>query len=76
MTSNQIILEINKMPLIEKFRLIELTIKSIKKETNKKLNLKEASKLLLNDYLNDSELTAFSALDYQDFYETKCNLVK
>jgi hypothetical protein len=30
-----------------------------------------AANLLYSDYANDKELTAFTALDYENFYETK-----
>ena len=37
----------------------------------KKERLRLAVELLLDDYLNDPELTAFSILDGEDFYEAK-----
>ena len=32
---------------------------------------RKAAELLLDDYLHDEELTAFTTLDGEDFYETK-----
>ena len=37
-------------------------------EERKKLNLEMAAKALLADYQGDSELTAFSSLDGEDFH--------
>ena len=34
----------------------------------KRKKLKQAARALLNDYENDPELTAFTALDREDFY--------
>jgi hypothetical protein len=71
MTATQVISEIKGMSLIDKIQIIEFAIKSIKKETSKKLNLSKAAMLLKEDYENDSELTIFSNLDSEDFYETR-----
>ena len=32
---------------------------------------KKAADVLLSDYKSDSDLTAFTNLDFEDFYETK-----
>ena len=71
MTSVQIITEINKLSLTERIRVIENTLKVIRQEAKRKANMKSAAKLLLDDYLNDKELTALTSLDFVDFYETK-----
>jgi hypothetical protein len=71
MTATQIVFEINKLAVSERIMVIENTLKSLRFETKDKLSMKKAAKLLLNDYLNDSELTAFTSLDYEDFYEAK-----
>ena len=55
----------------ERFRIIEDTLKSIQEETTQEKTLAEGAKALLSDYLGDDELTAFTALDMEDFYETK-----
>lgn len=36
-----------------------------------KTDMETAAKLLLNDYLHDEELTAFTALDAEPFHETR-----
>ena len=70
MEVKSIVQEINRLPLNKKFYLVEETIKSIKcEETNYQLEF--AADALYNDYVNDNELTAFTALDFEGFYEAK-----
>ena len=71
MTATQIVSEINKLTVSERILVIENTLKNLRFQSKETLSMKKAAKLLLNDYLNDSELTAFTSLDYVDFYETK-----
>ena len=71
MTATQIVSEINKLAVSERILIIESTLKNLRFQTKEKLSMKKSAKLMLNDYLNDSELTAFTSLDYEDFYETK-----
>ncbi|MBX2929477.1 MAG: hypothetical protein KF852_16725 [Saprospiraceae bacterium] len=48
----------------------EETIKSIKtEEMSRQMEL--AANELYGDYTNDKELTAFTSLDFEDFYETR-----
>jgi hypothetical protein len=70
METLELIQEIHLLPLTKRFFIVEETIKSIKKEEMKH-QMKIASTELYDDYLNDKELTAFSSLDYENFYETK-----
>ncbi|MDQ5930074.1 MAG: hypothetical protein QG594_1857 [Bacteroidota bacterium] len=70
MEAVQIIQEIQKLSLIKKFYVVEETLKAIKQqETTNQMDL--AVKLLYDDYTNNEELTAFTALDFESFYETK-----
>jgi len=69
MTTTAIIKEINKLPLTEKLLLVEKTLKSIRHE--KEHTLDHAVHSLLNDYKTDKELTAFTKLDTETFYETR-----
>lgn len=69
MTATAIIREINKLPLSEKLLLVEQTINAIKREQQQELL--QAVDLLYTDYTNDKELTAFTVLDTESFYETK-----
>ncbi len=70
MEVKSIVREINRLPLNKKFYVIEETIKSIKNEENKN-QLEFAANALYSDYTNDKELTAFTSLDFEDFYEAK-----
>lgn len=67
----QIIDEINRLPLTEKIRVVEIVLRNIRRETEKTPNLAEGANALKFDYENDAELTAFTALDAESFYEAK-----
>jgi hypothetical protein len=69
MTIASIIEEISKLPLPDKVLIVEKTLDSIRKE--EKLSLKDAANLLYNDYKTDSELTIFTQLDMEPFYEAR-----
>lgn len=58
MTATQIVSEINKLTVSERILVIENTLKNLRFQSEETLSMKKAAKLLLNDYLNDSELTA------------------
>ncbi len=70
MQTFEIIQEIHRLPLAKKFFVVEETIKSIKKEEMQH-QIELAVNELYVDYLNDRELTAFTSLDLENFYETK-----
>lgn len=69
MTTANIIDELDRLPLTDKLFVIEHTLKSIK--TEKEENTKAAVESLYDDYKSDKELTAFTALDTELFYETR-----
>ena len=71
MEAANIIKEIIKLPIIERMLIIENAMKSIREETAKERSLKEGAKALLSDYQTDKELTAFTSLDGEAFYEAK-----
>ena len=71
MKTVEIVREINKLNLNEKMLVIELVLKNIRLESDNKLSLAESAQTLLSDYDNDRELTAFTALDNEDFYEAQ-----
>ncbi|MDR0874519.1 MAG: hypothetical protein LBN27_13825 [Prevotellaceae bacterium] len=58
------------LPINERFTVVEQTLKSIKQEEFKN-KMELAAATLYSDYINDKELTAFTSLDYENFYETK-----
>ena len=66
----QIIKEIKSLPLSKRFYIVEETIKSIKnEEVSQQMEL--AVNELYNDYNTDKELTAFTSIDLEQFYETR-----
>jgi hypothetical protein len=72
MDTTQIINEISRLSLADKLYLMEMIVQSIRKETQPHdSDLEKAASLLLADYTEDKNLTAFTALDGEDFYETK-----
>lgn len=62
--------EIERLPTSKKIYVIEKTLHSIRINEEKDV-LREASEALYSDYKTDKELTAFTNLDFVDFYETK-----
>ncbi len=72
MSSVQILNEIAKLSLVERLRVVEVVLHNIREQEEKSsLQLSEAAHVLLNDYLKDEELTEFTAIDHEDFYEAK-----
>jgi len=71
MEATRIIKEIARLPLIERMLIIENAIKSIREESSKKSKLKEGAMALLSEYKSDKELTAFTSLDGEKFYEAE-----
>ena len=71
MSTTQLLSEINQLPLPERLRLVEMAIHSIRQATPAKPDMAEAAQLLLADYQSDPELTAFTALDQESFYEAR-----
>ena len=70
MGTADIIMEIQRLTLDKKFYVVEETLKSIRKdETNRQMEI--AVEELYTDYKNDMELTSFTTLDLERFYETK-----
>jgi len=69
MTTANIIRELDRLPLTDKLFVIEQTLKSIR--TEKEKSLKAAVESLYDDYKTDKELTAFTMLDKEPFYETR-----
>jgi hypothetical protein len=70
MRTNEIIKEIQRLPVQKRIYVIEKTIHSIRKQEDANL-LRKAAELLLVDYKSDKELTGFTDIDFEDFYEAK-----
>ena len=70
METREIIRVIRKLPVSKRMLIVERTLKTIREsETRKKMV--EAANALLEDYKNDKELTVFTQLDYEAFYEAR-----
>lgn len=70
MGANEIIEKIQKLPFTEKMYVIEKSISLIRKqELQNQMQL--AAEALYEDYASDKELTAFTQLDLEDFYEAR-----
>jgi hypothetical protein len=70
MQTIDLIEEIQRLPLSQKFYVVEETLKSIKKEEMQHL-MELAANELYEDYVNDKELTVFTSIDFDKFYETR-----
>ena len=70
MGTQQLIREIEKLPTTKKLVIIERTLKSMRERENKN-QMEKAVERLRKDYKTDKELTAFTSLDLEDFYETR-----
>lgn len=75
MQTSQIVHEISHLSTVDKLFVAEQIFKQLREEnsakSNEAENRRKAAVSLLDDYKNDSELTAFSAIDHDDYYETK-----
>jgi hypothetical protein len=70
MQTSELIQQIQSLPIVKRFYVIEETLKSIKKEENQQ-QMEVAVNVLYDEYLKDKELIAFTSLDLELFYETK-----
>ncbi|WP_439482805.1 hypothetical protein [Cyclobacterium plantarum] len=70
MKTRDLIKEIQKLPISERFYIIERSMQLIRKQENES-QMKKAVDLLYEDYVADEELTAFTDLDFENFYETR-----
>ena len=70
METREIIRAIKKLPVSKRILIVEKTLKTIRENETRKRMVK-ATESLFEDYKNDKELTAFTQLDYEEFYETR-----
>lgn len=70
METTAIIREIDNLPAFKRMLIVEQIIRSIRL-TNQEKTLEMAADCLYADYNNDKELTAFTQLDCEDFYESR-----
>jgi hypothetical protein len=70
METSAIIHEIDNLPAYKRMFIAEQIIRSIRLD-NQDRTLEMAADRLYSDYMNDKELTAFTQLDCEDFYEPR-----
>jgi len=70
MESAQIIHETVKLPIYQQMLIVEHIVRSIR-YTEQDRTLETAAERLYEDYKNDKELTIFTCLDGEDFYEPR-----
>ncbi len=66
-----VLLKLKQLPVVQQqevLNFVEFLEVRANKKTALKLELEAAAKALLADYENDEELTAFTALDGEDFH--------
>lgn len=70
MNATELIKEIERLPVQKQIFVIEKTLNLIRqREDINQMN--KAADMLLSDYKTDYELTAFTKIDYEDFYEPR-----
>ncbi len=70
MRTSEIIREIQRLPIQKRFFVLEKTIHSIRKNEDA-IQMQNAAEALFSDYKTDEELTIFTNLDFEDFYEAR-----
>ena len=70
MRTSELMREIERLPLSRRILLVEKTLRSIR-ENDHKRKMTAAADLLDADYRTDSELTSFTSLDLENFYEAR-----
>ena len=70
METAQIINETGKLPVYQQMIIVEHIIRSIR-HIEQDRTLEIAAERLYDDYKNDKELTIFTQLDGEDFYEPR-----
>jgi hypothetical protein len=70
MRTTDIIKELCRLPVNKRIYVIEKTIQSIRQQEDYH-QMTIATDSLGNDYKNDKELTVFTNIDFEDFYETR-----
>lgn len=69
METQALISQIQHLPVSQQIYIAE-KILSVIRNREKKSEMELATEILYSDYLNDNELTIFTNLDFENFYET------
>jgi hypothetical protein len=70
MKTKELISEIQKLPLMKRIYVIEHSIRLIRKQEEER-QMEIAAEALYEDYMNNKELTEFTNLDFESFYEAR-----
>jgi len=70
MRTNEIIEEISRLPISKRLYIVEKAMSAIRLE-NEKNDMEAASELLMSEYEENKELTIFTELDLDEFYEAR-----
>jgi hypothetical protein len=70
METKEIIGAIKKLPVSKRMLIIERTLRTIR-ESETRNSMVKAAEELVSDYMSDKELTTFTQLDCEAFYETR-----
>ena len=70
MNTQEMIKEINTLSLDKKIWIVQEVLKSIKLQESRN-SIRIAAEKMYEEYKNDKELTIFTQLDFEEFYETK-----
>lgn len=70
METKEIIEQIGKLPNHDKMLILEKTVKSIRENEIKDVMDKAVSELI-EEYKSNKELTTFTEIDFENFYETR-----
>ena len=70
MNAAEIIQEIEKLPMQERILVIERAIRALRQEEESR-QMSRAARELREDYKSDKDLTAFTDLDMENFYEPR-----
>lgn len=69
MQTYTLINEIRQLSLAKQMYIAEMIIKTVRKQGNKS-QMELASEQLMNEYETNKELTVFTSIDFDNFYET------
>jgi hypothetical protein len=70
MRPSDIIKELRRLPVNDWIYVIEKTIQSIRMQ-EESVQMTLAADYLANDYKTDKELSVFTDIDFEDFYEAR-----
>ncbi len=70
MKTKELINELQKLPVKKRIYVIERTMQLIRKQEEKS-QMTTAADTLYEDYKKDKELTQFTNIDFENFYEAR-----